>query len=82
MRNRSLRVVLFAGLTYLILFHILLFWRAKDNALSGAADFSAFHSAGRMVRAGLAGQLYDPATQARLQAELFPDPKTRTAPLL
>ncbi len=82
MRNKNLRLFLFTVLTYLILFHVLLFWSAKDKALTGSADFSAFYAAGRLVRAGLGSELYNPRIQARIQADLFPRVETRSDALL
>jgi hypothetical protein len=52
MKKRNLHPFLFAFFSFLLLFHLMLFWHAKDDALKGSADFSAFYAAVRMVRSG------------------------------
>jgi len=82
MKKRNLHPFLFVFFSFLLLFHVMLFWHAKGDALQGSADFSAFYAAVRMVRGGQGSQLYDIAAQGRSQSELFPDIPTRTGTLI
>jgi len=77
MKRRNLHPLLFAFFSFLLLLHALLFWRAKDDALKGLADFSSFYSSAWMVRQGLGHELYDPITQSRAQSTLFPEASSR-----
>jgi alpha-1,2-mannosyltransferase len=82
MKKRNLHPFLFAFFSFLLLFHFMLFWHGKNDALKGSADFSAFYSAVKMVQQGRGAQLYDIAAQGRSQSELFPDIPTRTGTLI
>jgi Glycosyltransferase family 87 len=82
MKKRNLHPFLFAFFSFLLLFHLMLFWRAKDDALKGSADFSAFYAAVRMVRSGQGSQLYDIAAQGRMQSMLYPKVTTRSGTLI
>lgn len=82
MKKGNLHPILFAFFAFLLLFHLMLFWRAKDDALKGSADFSAFYSAVRMVRSGQASQLYDITAQGRMQSALYPNVTTRSGTLI
>ena len=82
MKKRNLHPFLFAFFSFLLLFHLMLFWHAKDDALKGSADFSAFYSAVRMVRSGQGPQLYDIAAQGRMQSVLYPKVTTRSGTLI
>ena len=82
MKKRNLHPFLFAFFSVLLLFHFMLFWRAKDDALKGSADFSAFYSAVKMVQQGEGAQLYDIAAQGRVQSALYPKVTTRSGTLI
>lgn len=82
MKKRNLRPFLFAFFAFLLLFHLMLFWHAKDDALKGSADFSAFYAAVKMVQSGQGSQLYDIAAQGRTQSRLYPNVTTRSGTLI
>jgi hypothetical protein len=82
MNKRNLQPFLFALFAFLLIFHFMLFWHAKDNALKGSADFSGYYAAVRMVRQGQGSQLYDIAAQGRMQSLLFPKVTTRNGTLV
>jgi len=82
MKKRGLHPFLFAFFSFLLLLHIMLFWRAKDDALKGSADFSAFYSAAKMVQNGQGPQLYNIAAQGRIQSALYPNVPTRNGTLI
>ncbi|HEV2245351.1 MAG TPA: glycosyltransferase family 87 protein [Terriglobia bacterium] len=82
MKKGNQHPFLFAFFSFLLLFHLMLFWHAKDDALKGSADFSAFYSAVRMVRSGQGPQLYDIAAQGRMQSVLYPKVTTRSGTLI
>ena len=72
MKKRNLYPILFAFFAFLLLFHLLLFWHAKDDALNGSADFSIFYTAAKMVQHGEGAKLYDVAEQGRMESVLYP----------
>jgi hypothetical protein len=82
MERRNLQPFLFALFAFLLIFHFLLFWHAKNNALKGSADFSGYYAAVRMVRLGQGSQLYNIAAQGRMQSLLFPKVTTRNGTLV
>jgi Glycosyltransferase family 87 len=82
MKKRNLHPFLFAFFSFLLLFHLMLFWHAKADALKGSADFSAFYAAVRMVRSGQGSHLYDIAAQGRMQSMLYPKVTTRSGTLI
>lgn len=82
MKKGNLHPLLFAFFSFLLLFHLMLFWHAKHDALKGSADFSAFYSAVRMVRSGQGPQLFDIAAQGRMQSALYPNLTTRSGTLI
>lgn len=82
MKKGNLQPLLFAFFSFLLLFHLMLFWHAKHDALKGSADFSAFYSAVRMVRSGQGPQLFDIAAQGRMQSALYPNVTTRSGTLI
>lgn len=82
MKKGNLHPLLFAFFAFLLLFHLMLFWHAKNDALRGSADFSAFYSAVRMVRSGQGPQLFDIAAQGRMQSALYPNVTTRSGTLI
>jgi hypothetical protein len=82
MKNRNLHPLLFAFFSFLLLFHLMLFWRAKDDALKGSADFSIFYTAAKMIQHGQGAQLYDIAAQGRMESVLYPKVTTRGGTLI
>ncbi|HXH48500.1 MAG TPA: glycosyltransferase family 87 protein [Terriglobia bacterium] len=82
MKNRNLHPLLFAFFSFLLLFHLMLFWLAKDDALKGSADFSIFYTAAKMIQHGQGAQLYDIAAQGRMESALYPKVTTRGGTLI
>ena len=82
MTKKNLHPILFAFFAFLLLFHAMLFWRAKDNALNGGADFSSFYAAVKMIHEGQGSHLYNIAAQGHYQSSLFPNVATRSGTLL
>jgi hypothetical protein len=82
MKKRNLHPFLFAFFSFLLVLHFMLFWHAKDDALKGSADFSAFYSAVRMVQQGQGSRLYDIGAQGRMQSALYPKVTTRSGTLI
>ncbi len=82
MKRRNLHPILFAFFSFLLLFHFMLFWHAKGDALQGSADFSAFYSAVKMVQSGQGSQLYDLSAQGGMQSALYPKVTTRSGTLI
>jgi hypothetical protein len=82
MQKKDLRLGLFAFSGFLIVFHIMLFWRTREWVFAGYGDFASFYATSSLVKAGLGSKIYDFDTQARIQAELFPHVGIRQAPLL
>ena len=60
----------------------MLFWRAKDDALKGSADFSIFYTAAKMIQHGQRAQLYDIDAQGRMESVLYPKVTTRGGTLI
>ncbi len=82
MTKKNLHPILFAFFAFLLLFQTMLFWRAKDDALNGGADFSSFYAAVKMIQEGQGPQLYNIAAQGHYQSSLFPEVTTRSGTLL
>ena len=82
MKKGNLHPLLFAFFSFLLLFHLMLFWHAKDNALKGSADFSIFYTAAKMIQRGQGAQLYDIAAQGRLESVLYPKVTARGGTLI
>lgn len=61
--------------------HILFLWIVRSRIARGDPDFTAFYTAGRMLRSGQGGDLYDPAAQQRVQQEFTRNPDLRRGPL-
>lgn len=64
--SRRLLALYFAGMTCL---HILVIWNAGPLIQKGYPDFTHMYAAGKIVRLGLGHQLYDDATQYRVQQQ-------------
>lgn len=82
MQKKNLKPVLFVVFSYLLLSHIFLFSRAKNEALRGLADFSIFYNAARIVHAGMGHDLYNTVTQEKVESALYPKATMRNGQLL
>lgn len=58
-----------------------LFWSVRGKVLSGYADFTAFYTAGKLVRQGQGSRLYDLHEQWRVQQEFAKEIAIRQGPL-
>jgi hypothetical protein len=52
-------------------------WQDRDLVRKGYPDFTIFYAAGKMVRAGMAGSLYDERAEFQTQREFAPDVMVR-----
>ncbi len=52
-------------------------WQDRDLVRKGYPDFTIFYSAGTMVRAGMAGSLYDERAEFQTQRQFAPDVSIR-----
>ena len=68
-----IRVVLVTGL----LLNLFMAWEDRDPVRKGYPDFTIFYSAGKMVRADLAGSLYDEGAEFQTQRQFAPDVSIR-----
>lgn len=78
LRAMRLAVIFLAGMT---LIHAAVFWSQRDQVRAGYPDFTIFYAAGKIVRQGMAVQLYDRAVQFRTQQEFAPRVDIRQAAL-
>jgi hypothetical protein len=58
-----------------------IFWNLRGKLAAGYADFTAFYTAGELVRQGQDRQLYDPQEQWRVQQEFAREVAIRQGPL-
>jgi hypothetical protein len=58
-----------------------LLWKARVPMGQGYFDFTNFYTAGTLVRRGMGAELYDPATQWKVQQEFASEVKNRRSPL-
>jgi hypothetical protein len=61
--------------------HATILWNVREKVWKGYSDFAIYYCAGSMVRQGLGHQLYDTATQFRVQREFAPEVSIRQGPL-
>jgi hypothetical protein len=61
--------------------HIFFLWSIRGLIQRGYADFTVYYTAARMLREGLAGQLYSPGAQLRVQQEFIATRDLRHVPL-
>jgi hypothetical protein len=61
--------------------HAFFLWSVRGGIARGDPDFTAFYTAGRMLRAGQGVDLYDPAAQQAVQREFTTDSDLRRGPL-
>ena len=69
MKPKTCKKLLLLFLAGMLSLHVVVAWRSWDLARKGYPDFTAFYSAGKIVREGLGRQLYDSQTQYHIQQE-------------
>ena len=72
MKLKKITTALAIFLFGMLLLHLVLFWRVRDVIAKGYPDFTTFYMAGKMVRVGLRHELYDLASEWRVQQEFAP----------
>jgi hypothetical protein len=75
------KLLIFAGVMFLVLFNAKIFLNMLPRILAGHTDAAAFYSAALLVREGKGDRLYDPEAQWKVQQELFPQVEIRKAPI-
>jgi hypothetical protein len=65
----------------MLLIHLILLWQVRDVIAKGYPDFTTFYMAGKMVRDGHGGELYDLRAEWRVQQEFAPWVSIRQAAL-
>ena len=81
MQKEKYKVFLFLFLAGMLSVHLILAWNSLDLIRKGYPDFTIFYSGGSILRQGLARQLYDEATQYRVQQEFAAGVSIRQGPL-
>lgn len=81
MKLKKITTALAIFLFGMLLLHLVLFWRVRDVIAKGYPDFTTFYMAGKMVRVGLRHELYDLASEWRVQQEFAPWVSIRQAAL-
>lgn len=61
--------------------HIFFLWNVRGSIALGKPDFTAFYTAGRMLRLGRGDKLYDPVAQQAVQREFTAESEIRRGPL-
>jgi len=61
--------------------HMIVLWQDRELMASGYGDFSAFYTAGLMLRQGMSHQLYSPEAQWRMQQEFAQVVTIRQGPM-
>jgi hypothetical protein len=80
-RQQRLRRLLQVVLAAMLALHAWAFVALRKNVREGYPDFSIFYTAGECVQRGLGSQLYDLATEKRLQEGFIPPAKIHLGPL-
>jgi hypothetical protein len=75
------RFALALFLTGMLAIHAGAWWRLRRPIALGYPDFTIFYSAGKMVRSGMAHQLYDETVEWQVQQQVAPQVAVRSAPL-
>jgi glycosyl transferase family 87 len=81
MLSRRLKTYIALFFVAMLLPEVMLAWRARHLVCQGFPDFTIFYSAARIIRYGSGSQLYDEATQLRVQREFVTGVTTRDGPL-
>jgi hypothetical protein len=61
--------------------HAFFLWSVRSRIARGDPDFTAFYTAGKMLRSGRGAELYNPAAQQAVQREFSADSDIRRGPL-
>ena len=69
MSQKTLKVAITAFLGSMLLLHALVAWNSRELIRKGYPDFSTFYAAGLTLRQGLGPQMYDEATQYRIEQQ-------------
>ncbi len=75
---RRLLILYLIGMTAM---HVAALRELTPKMLAGYGDFSSFYTAGKLVKEGAAGSLYDSAVQLRIQQQFAPDVTIRHGPM-
>lgn len=67
--------------TAMVALHVFFLWGMRAQIVRGDPDFTAFYGAAKLVNAGDAPQIYDPAAQFRAQREFTANAELRHGPL-
>ena len=65
----------------MVAMHVFFLWSMRERISRGDPDFTAFYTAGRMLRLGQGAAIYDPVAQQGLQREFTSDSDLRQGPL-
>lgn len=77
----KLKFAVFSYLIGTVAIYAAMFWNVRESIRKGYPDFTIYYCAGTMVRQGLGHQLYDEATQFKVQREFSPEVANRSAAL-
>lgn len=80
-RKQRFRRLLQVTLAAVVALHAWAFLALRKNVREGYADFSIFYTAGKCLAKGLGPQMYDVATEKRLQREFISPAKIGQGPL-
>jgi hypothetical protein len=81
MKPSTLKLAVVLCLMAMLFVHATILWNVREKVWKGYSDFAIYYCAGSMVRQGLGHQLYDTATQFRVQREFAPEVSIRQGPL-
>jgi len=81
MPKEKYRAFVLLFLAGMVAVHLLLFWNSLDLIRKGYPDFTIFYSGASILRQGLGHQLYDEATQYRVQQQFAAGVSIRQGPL-
>jgi len=81
MKASKLKLAVFLYLAGMVMIHAVVFWSVRESLRKGYADFTIYYCAGTMARQGLGHQLYDSATQFKVQREFSPEVAIRLGAL-
>jgi hypothetical protein len=77
MLSRRLKTSLGLYLASMLLLHVVLAWSVRGLIRNGYPDFKIFYTAAKIIQEGRGRQLYDEATQLRVQQEFVSEPILR-----
>jgi hypothetical protein len=73
--------LLAAALLWMAIGNGVLLWKSRVQMGQGYGDFANFYTAGTLVRRGLGAELYNPASQWKVQQEFASEVKIRRGPM-